>query len=84
MDYLPSKVITHENADAQLVAGTKAILAGQSTISFKQTNHVDSTAVACIVGWQRAAQQNNHSVTFEDLPPSLVNLMELYGVSKIL
>ncbi|PRC94013.1 STAS domain-containing protein [Solimicrobium silvestre] len=84
MSFTPTSVFTHENATQQLAAGLAAIDAGQSAFAFNQTNSIDSSAVACMLAWQRHAQQRGVKLEFQQLPINLTNLIALYGVAEFL
>jgi len=45
---------------------------------------VDSAAVATLLCWQRNAQYRGVKLVFTHLPPNLIALTTLYGVSKLL
>ncbi len=80
--FIPTAEFTHKNAAQQLAAGLAAITAGQTTVSFEQTSSVDSSAVACMLAWQRLAVERGSRLQFEHIPVSLHNLIELYGVTE--
>ncbi len=65
-------------------AGLSAIAAGQTSIDLGDITAVDSTAVAALVGWQRAALQKSVKLDFLNLPGSLQSLTALYGVASLL
>jgi len=83
MPFLPQAQFTHENAAAQLAAGLAAVLAGQEVISFGQTATIDSSAVACMLAWQRSARNRGTRLRFEHLPENLHSLINLYGVAEL-
>lgn len=76
--------LTHQNASATLSAGIAAINAGQTMLSFKNTQHCDSSAVACLLVWQRHAQQRGIDLKVQDVPSNLSHLIALYGVTSLL
>ena len=73
-----------QNAAQQLAAGFAAIDAGQTDVSFEQTTNVDSSAVGCMLAWQRHAHQRGISLKFVNVPDNLTKLMSLYGVTEFL
>lgn len=82
--FQPASTLTVDNAKAALEAGLRAIEAGQSDIDLSQLTVVDSSAVATLLAWKRAASARGASVTFRSLPPNLLSLVELYGVADLL
>ena len=57
---------------------------GSLTIDFAGVTEVDSSAVALVLEWRRQAEHRNLALHVANLPPSIVNLAELYGVSELL
>jgi phospholipid transport system transporter-binding protein len=54
------------------------------TIDFSHVTAVDSSAVALLLDWRRQAKARDHVLEFINLPPSLVALASLYGVSELI
>ena len=52
-------------------------------IDLSQVTEVDSSAVSLLLEWQRKAQENNRQLCFSNIPESLKNLTQLYGVSEL-
>lgn len=82
--FTPEAQLTHHNASLQLRSGMAAIDAGQTSISFAQTTSIDSSAVACMLAWQRHAGKRGTTLAFVQLPENLTNLITLYGVTTLL
>ena len=82
--FTPAPQLTHENAREQLEAGLAAVAAGQNVISLQQTGTIDSSAVACLLAWQRQAQQRGARLELTHLPANLTHLIQLYGVAELL
>ena len=82
--FTPDPRVTHQNASLQLSAGITAIDAGQTIISFAQTTSMDSSAVVCMLAWQRHALRRGVRLQFQQLPSNLTNLITLYGVTDLL
>jgi phospholipid transport system transporter-binding protein len=76
--------ITSDNAAALAEAGAAAIRAGDLQFDLSAVQRVDSSAVALLLAWQRAAKAAGKSVSFANLPAGLLSLAELYGVSALL
>jgi phospholipid transport system transporter-binding protein len=72
------------NARATLEEGLRAIEAGQKEFDFAQLTVVDSTAVATMLAWQRAAKKRGYALTFSNLPSNLKSLIDLYSVDGLL
>ncbi len=65
-------------------AGLEAIRSGQTVIDLGDVEAADSSAVAVLVGWRRAAQQRGVTLAFINLPATLLSLVSLYGVNGLL
>ena len=82
--YQPASTLTVDNANAALEVGLHAIEAGQSEIALSQVTGVDSSAVAVLLAWKRAAAARGAPLVFTGLSSSLLSLAELYGVTDLL
>jgi phospholipid transport system transporter-binding protein len=82
--FKPGPQLTVNNATAVLRDGLAAIAAGQPGIDVSGVTTVDSSAVATLLAWRRAAQQRGATLDFGVLPANLQSLAELYGVSALL
>jgi phospholipid transport system transporter-binding protein len=76
--------LTVNNAHATLEEGLRAIESGQKEFDFAQLKAVDSTAVATMLAWQRAAKKRGYLLTFNNLPSNLQSLIDLYSVDGLL
>lgn len=54
------------------------------TIDFAGITTVDSSAVALLLEWRRQARARGKALEFVNLPPTLLALAELYGVSELI
>ena len=54
------------------------------TIDFAAITAVDSSAVALLLEWRRVAQRRGKTLVFVNLPPSLLALAKLYGVTELI
>jgi len=54
------------------------------TIDFAAITAVDSSAVALLLEWRRVAQRRGKTLVFVNLPPNLMALAKLYGVSELI
>lgn len=53
-------------------------------IDFSGVTGVDSSAVALLLEWRREAEARKVALEFENLPPNLLALAELYGVAELI
>jgi phospholipid transport system transporter-binding protein len=84
LTFRPSPSLTIDNARSAMVAGMQAIASGEQVIDFGELNTVDSTAVAVLLAWQRAALTQSSALSFINLPSTLQKLVSLYGVETLL
>lgn len=82
--FQPTSTLTASNAKTTLEAGLQAVKSGQSSIDLSQLTAVDSTAVAVLLGWQRAASEQGRVLRLDGIPANLQSLAELYGVLVLL
>lgn len=82
--FQPPVTLNVNNARTTLVEGLHAIEAGQKEIDFGGVTAVDSTAVATMLAWQRAAKQRGYLLTFHNIPSNLNSLIDLYSVDGLL
>ena len=82
--FRPTRTITVHNAAAVLDAGLRAIASGQNEFDFSEVTVVDSSAVAILVAWQRAANLQRSPLYLINLPASLQSLATLYGIAELL
>lgn len=76
--------MTHDTARALLEAGAAALKPGDTVFDLTAVVEVDSSCLAVIFGWQRAALGTGSSVRIAHPPANLVSLADLYGVSELL
>ena len=76
--------LTVSNATSVLQQGLQAIAAGQTAMDFSSLTVVDSSAVATLLAWRRAAVQRSASLEFQQVPVNLLSLVTLYGVAHLL
>lgn len=82
--FQPGSSLTIPHARAELEAGLKAIARGEAQFDMASVKEIDSAAVATLLAWQRAARQNGRSLSFSNMPQSLLSLARLYGVDGFL
>jgi len=66
-----------DEARGPLAAGVRAIDLGEVT-------ELDSSLIAVLFAWMRAAKQRHSALSLERLPPDLKSLAQLYGVAELL
>jgi phospholipid transport system transporter-binding protein len=76
--------LTLANAKAVLAQGLQAIAAGQADIDLSRLAAVDSSAVATLLAWKRAAASRGKALALRNPPASLHSLIQLYGVADLL
>jgi phospholipid transport system transporter-binding protein len=72
------------NAAAVAAAGIEAIRSGDTSFDLSGVRTCDSSAVAIILAWQRAAQARGAQLQLSGLPPDLLSLATVYGVRPLL
>ncbi len=76
--------LTVQNAKAALAQGLQAIKAGQTVFDLGTVQVADSSAVAVLLEWKRAARKAGAALSYINLPASLQSLAALYGVDAFL
>ena len=82
--YAPGGNLTLDSASPAFEAGLKAIAAGQAEFDFAALATFDSSAVAAMLAWRRAAQARGLTLRYVNVSPSLQNLVDLYDVTDLL
>jgi phospholipid transport system transporter-binding protein len=76
--------MTVESAAALLAAGEQAVRNGASVVDLSQVEEADSSALAVLFGWLRAASGKGGGLKIVDAPEGLRSLAILYGVAELL
>ena len=76
--------LNFSNAREVLKEGLEAIARGEHECDLGNLVQIDSTSVAVLLAWQRAALENRSPLRFVRTPESLVSLAKLYGVNDLL
>lgn len=76
--------MTLETATALLANGAAERGQGALQIDLSGVADVDSSGLAVLFGWQRAALSRGQSMRILNPPPNLISLAEVYGVSELL
>lgn len=70
---------------AQLIEEARGPLeAGVSAIDLGEVTELDSSLLAVLFAWLRAAKLRERSLSLLRLPPGLKSLAQLYGVAELL
>lgn len=83
MAFAPS-VITQLEAGEVLRAGLKAVEGGVTTIELGGLQRFDSTAVAALLAWRRAAASRGVALQISGMPEGLQSLARAHGVAHLL
>ena len=76
--------MTMANATGLLDAGRAALQPGETVFDLAAVGEADSSAVAVMLGWLRAAAAARSTVRFAGIPEGVRSLAELYGVADLL
>ncbi|MES2898435.1 MAG: STAS domain-containing protein [Pseudomonadota bacterium] len=76
--------LTVQNATAALGQGIAAIKAGQTVFDLGSVVTADSSAVAVLLAWKRAARKGGVALSYVNVPAGLQSLAALYGVDDFL
>lgn len=70
---------------AELLAeGEAAIAANASAFDLAAVTEMDSSCLAVVFGWMRAAKGRGKSLRLLNLPPNLLSLAAVYDVAELL
>jgi phospholipid transport system transporter-binding protein len=76
--------LSFANATQALQAGLVAIQSGQYVFDLANIVHADSSSVAVMLAWQRAAAASAKELQFLNTPANIASLASLYGVTELL
>ncbi|MFM0173511.1 STAS domain-containing protein [Paraburkholderia sediminicola] len=76
--------LTHASANAALAAGLQRIAAGANGVDCAPLTQFDSSALAVLLAWQRAAQARGAAFEIVNLPAGLASLAQAYGVDTLI
>jgi phospholipid transport system transporter-binding protein len=76
--------LTHASATAALASGLQRIAAGADSVDCSPLVQFDSSALAVLLAWKRAAQARGVDFAIFNLPPGLASLGQAYGVDTLL
>jgi phospholipid transport system transporter-binding protein len=83
MAFAPTTLTLSEAADV-VRDGLQALAAGETGIDLGSLKRFDSTAVAALLEWQRAAEAGGATLHVSNVPAGLDSLARLYGVAHLL
>jgi phospholipid transport system transporter-binding protein len=76
--------LTHANAKAALDAGLARIAASATGVDCSKLEQFDSSALAVLLAWQRAARARAKPFSIVKLPAGLDSLARAYGVEALI
>lgn len=76
--------IVNSNAASLLQLGEAAIGAGDLRFDLSGVKRCDSSAVALLLAWQRAAHARGKRLELQGIPADLTSLATLYGVESLI
>jgi phospholipid transport system transporter-binding protein len=76
--------ITVSNAMSVRQAGRAAMQGGDRVIDFSRVARCDTSAVACVIAWLRAAHAQGSRLELVSVPKDLRSLARLYGVEALI
>jgi phospholipid transport system transporter-binding protein len=76
--------LTHESAKNALDAGLSRIAAGATEVDCAPLKRFDSSALAVLLAWQRAASARRAELGVVNVPSGLASLAQAYGVDTLL
>ncbi|PCE24529.1 anti-anti-sigma factor [Paraburkholderia acidicola] len=77
-------MLTHASAKTALAAGLERIAGGATGVDCAPLTQFDSSALAVLLAWQRAAQTRGAALDIVNLPAGLASLAQAYGVDTLL
>ncbi|MDF3082274.1 STAS domain-containing protein [Burkholderia sola] len=76
--------LTVASAKTALADGLARIGAGATTVDCAALAQFDSSALAVLLAWQRAAKARGAALGILNLPPKLASLARAYGVDALI
>ena len=76
--------LTINNVAAVLAASVGVPLPTTGRVDLKGVDPVDSAGVAALLEWKRRAVAEGVQLAFENVPPTMASLAQLYGVDELL
>ncbi|WP_334043853.1 STAS domain-containing protein [Burkholderia ambifaria] len=76
--------LTVASAKSALADGLARIDAGATAVDCAALTQFDSSALAVLLAWQRAAKARGATLDILNLPPKLASLANAYGVDTLI
>ena len=76
--------LTLHNVAAVLREGSAVIAEGARVVDLKDVGELDSSALALLLAWMRAAKGAGREIAFSNLPQGLTTIARLYGDAELL
>jgi phospholipid transport system transporter-binding protein len=76
--------LTHASAKVALAAGIARIEAGSTGVDCAPLAEFDSSALAVLLAWRRAADERGIAFEITNVPAGLASLAEVYGIDALL
>lgn len=76
--------VVFSNASMLLEATNSFDKTHQTIVDFAQVTIVDTSAISLMLEWRRRATALQSSISFENLSPNLLSLIDLYGVEEMI
>jgi phospholipid transport system transporter-binding protein len=76
--------LTINNVAGVLAASVGVPLPSTGRVDLKGVDPIDSAGVAILLEWKRRALAEGMQLAFENVPPTMASLAELYGVDVLL
>ncbi|MGU3778728.1 STAS domain-containing protein [Burkholderia metallica] len=76
--------LTVASAKSALAGGLARIDAGATAVDCAALTQFDSSALAVLLAWQRAAKARGATLDILNLPPKLASLARAYGVDALI
>jgi len=84
MSFDTGATLTHATATAAFEAGLARIAAGADQVDCAPLQQFDSSALAVLLGWRRAAAARGAHLEVINLPAQLASLAVAYGIDTLL
>lgn len=81
---LVRSAILMDNAPAVLAEGLECLQGGAAVFDLSAVTQADSSAIAVMLGWLRAAEAARSTLRFVGIPAGVLSLARMYGVADLL
>lgn len=75
--------LTHASAKSALAAGLARIEAGAAAVDCAPLTQFDSSALAVLLAWRRAARSRGGMLEILNVPAGLASLAQVYGIDSL-